>query len=90
MASYLLTDRPIESIADYLAAGGGEGLARARAIGPDATIATIERSRLRGRGGAGFPTGVKWRGVASADPDQRRFLVCNAAEGGPAPARTGR
>nr|MBO2498417.1 NADH-quinone oxidoreductase subunit F [Acidimicrobiia bacterium] len=83
VASYLLTDRPIESIADYLAAGGGEGLARARAIGPDATIATIERSRLRGRGGAGFPTGVKWRGVASADPDQRRFLVCNAAEGEP-------
>lgn len=83
MTSYLLSDRRIESIAEYRATGGGEGLARARAIGPDATIATIERARLRGRGGAGFPTAVKWRGVASADPSQRRFLVCNAAEGEP-------
>lgn len=38
---------------------------------------------MRGRGGAGFPTGIKWRGVAEAPPDQRRFLVCNAAEGEP-------
>ena len=83
MTSYLLSDSPIDSIGDYRAAGGGEGLAKARALGPDDTIATIERARLRGRGGAGFPTGVKWRGVAAADPGQRRFLVCNAAEGEP-------
>src|SRR5690606_19988696 len=81
---YLLpTSGPIEDLDSYRTAGGGEGLARALEIGPQATISEIERSKLRGRGGAGFPTGMKWKGVAYADPGQRRFLVCNAAEGEP-------
>ncbi|MGQ0849971.1 MAG: NADH-ubiquinone oxidoreductase-F iron-sulfur binding region domain-containing protein [Actinomycetota bacterium] len=73
----------IGSVEAYQAAGGGEGLRRAIEIGPDASINLIRQAGLRGRGGAGFPTGIKWRGVADAPPDQRRFLVCNAAEGEP-------
>jgi formate dehydrogenase iron-sulfur subunit len=67
-------------IADYRAHGGLRGLARALAIGPAATLADVTRSGLRGRGGAGFPTGVKWQTVAAA-PGQRKFVVCNADEG---------
>src|SRR5690606_19830488 len=55
----------------------------AHEIGPEETIAMIEHSRLRGRGGAGFPTGIKWRGVAGPHPEPRRFVVCNAAAGEP-------
>lgn len=83
MSSYLLTDTPVGSLDAYRHLGGGDGLARAVQIGPDAAIAEVEAAKLRGRGGAGFPTGIKWRGVASADPEQRRFVVCNAAEGEP-------
>jgi NADH:ubiquinone oxidoreductase subunit F (NADH-binding) len=57
-------------------------LSRAAAIGPAATIEEVRQSGLRGRGGAGFPTGVKWAGVRETnDPD--KYLVCNAAEGEP-------
>src|SRR5438874_8929204 len=74
----------MRNIDEYLATEiGGLGLARAVELGPAATIAEIERSGLRGRGGAGFPTGRKWRSVVSAGPG-RRFVVCNAAEGEPA------
>jgi NADH-quinone oxidoreductase subunit F len=79
----LLPDRPITAIDVYRDGGGGQGLAAAREAGPAAVIESVTAARLRGRGGAGFPTGVKWRGVAEADPDQRRFVVCNAAEGEP-------
>lgn len=83
MTSYLLGDEPFRSLADYRSAGGGEGIRRAVEIGPDQVVEAILKSGLRGRGGAGFPTGIKWRGVADSDPAQRRFLVCNAAEGEP-------
>jgi formate dehydrogenase iron-sulfur subunit len=56
------------------------GLERARAIGPDAVIAAITDSGLRGRGGAGFPAGVKWRTVREA-PGARKYVICNADEG---------
>src|SRR6185436_18727382 len=56
------------------------GLERAHEIGREATIAEITRSGLRGRGGAGFPVGVKWKTVADA-PADRRYVVCNADEG---------
>ncbi|HLM16740.1 MAG TPA: NADH-ubiquinone oxidoreductase-F iron-sulfur binding region domain-containing protein, partial [Acidimicrobiia bacterium] len=62
---------------------GGLGLARAQELGPEGTIDVVDRSGLRGRGGAGFPTGRKWRSIAAAEAD-RRFVVCNAAEGEPA------
>ena len=53
-------------VVDPLAPPAFEGLERARAIGPDATIEAMIASGLRGRGGAGFPAGVKWRTVADA------------------------
>jgi formate dehydrogenase iron-sulfur subunit len=68
------------SLDEYRARGGLLGLARARAIGPAATVEEIVRSGLRGRGGAGFPTGIKWRTVAATDAD-RKYIVCNADEG---------
>jgi formate dehydrogenase iron-sulfur subunit len=68
------------SLADYEAHGGGKGLRRAIALGPEATVREVLDSGLRGRGGAGFPTGIKWRTVASAAGDQK-YIVCNADEG---------
>ena len=82
-SDYLLPDAPYATLGEYRSSGGGEGLARAIEIGPEATITEITDARLRGRGGGGFPTGIKWRGVADSDDAQRRFLVCNAAEGEP-------
>lgn len=80
---YLLVDAPVDGVDAWVSGGGGDGLARAREIGPAAVIEEIRSARLRGRGGAGFPTGVKWAGVADRDPSQRGYLVCNAAEGEP-------
>ena len=68
------------SLDDYYASGGWLGLGQARAIGAEATIETIMASGLRGRGGAGFPAGIKWRTVADAAADQK-YIVCNADEG---------
>jgi formate dehydrogenase iron-sulfur subunit len=64
----------------YAATGGWAGLANARSIGADAVIAEVIESGLRGRGGAGFPAGIKWRTVAGARSD-RKYIVCNADEG---------
>jgi formate dehydrogenase iron-sulfur subunit len=71
--------RPL-SLDDYAATGGWSGLAAARAAGPAETIETVLRSGLRGRGGAGFPAGIKWKTVAAATAD-RKYIVCNADEG---------
>ncbi|MFA6219911.1 MAG: NADH-ubiquinone oxidoreductase-F iron-sulfur binding region domain-containing protein [Erythrobacter sp.] len=71
--------RPL-SLADYEASGGWAGLHRARAIGAERVIGDIVQSGLRGRGGAGFPAGIKWRTVAGAAGDTR-YVVCNADEG---------
>ena len=49
---------------------------------PEAVIDEIERSGLRGRGGAGFPTGKKWR-YCRANPGERHYVICNADEGDP-------
>ena len=68
------------SLNDYRANGGFKGLERAREIGPVATIEAVTASGLRGRGGAGFPAGIKWRTVADA-PSETRYIVCNADEG---------
>ncbi len=68
------------SLDDYYASEGWLGLAKAQAIGAEATIATVLASGLRGRGGAGFPAGIKWKTVASAQSDIK-YIVCNADEG---------
>ncbi|MGA8582617.1 MAG: NADH-quinone oxidoreductase subunit NuoF [Roseiarcus sp.] len=68
------------SIDDYRRHGGLRGLERALRLGPKATIEEILASGLRGRGGAGFPTGVKWRTTAGIEADQK-YIVCNADEG---------
>ncbi len=68
------------SLQDYRAHGGLAGLERARTIGRAATIDTVLKSGLRGRGGAGFPAGIKWKTAADA-VGARKFIVCNADEG---------
>jgi formate dehydrogenase iron-sulfur subunit len=68
------------SLDDYAATGGWAGLERARELGPEATIAEVTQSGLRGRGGAGFPAGIKWTTVAKAQ-GPRKYIVCNADEG---------
>ena len=68
------------SLEDYRAHGGGKGLAKALSVGPDAVVEEVVQSGLRGRGGAGFPTGIKWRTVAQTHAPQK-YIVCNADEG---------
>ena len=77
----VLPPQPVTDLAAYLTAGGGVGLQRALELGGPSVIEIVRRSGLRGRGGAGFPTGIKWKGAA-ADL-QPRAVVCNAAEGEP-------
>jgi NADH-quinone oxidoreductase subunit F len=78
----ILPEKPIETLDDYLAQGGGEGLKRALALSPEQVREEVRRSGLRGRGGAGFPTGIKWQTVGT-HPCPTRYFVCNAAEGEP-------
>jgi len=70
----------------YLAAGGGEGL-KAAFANPTGIVTTIEESGLRGLGGSGFPTHVKWAAVAEQDTRERalkdKYLVCNGNEDEP-------
>jgi NADH-quinone oxidoreductase subunit F len=70
------------SLAEYLAAGGYAGLKAALGKTPAAVIGEIKASGLVGRGGAAFPTGVKWEGAASA-VGQPKYAVCNADESEP-------
>ncbi len=80
----VLPDEPVTSLEAYRARGGGAGLARAHELGPGATVQEVTLSGLRGRGGAGFPTGRKWSGVRAEPPESGdRYLVCNGAEGEP-------
>jgi Respiratory-chain NADH dehydrogenase 51 Kd subunit len=78
-----LLDLVPRSFGEYEAAGGGRGLQTALAAWPVAVIQEVARSGLRGRGGAGFPTGDKWRAPRSVGAGPR-YAVCNAAEGEPA------
>ncbi len=71
--------RPL-SLDDYSATGGWAGLTRARSLSPDQVIAEVTQSGLRGRGGAGFPAGIKWKTVADAAASHK-YVVCNADEG---------
>ena len=80
----VLDERPCAHLDDHVADGGGRGLAAARSMAPSEIIDVVAASGLRGRGGAGFPTAVKWRTVAAAESaDAVTSVVVNAAEGEP-------
>ena len=68
------------SLGDYRVHGGLKGLMRTLTLTPQQIIEDVARSGLRGRGGAGFPTGIKWRTTAEAKGDVK-YIVCNADEG---------
>jgi NADH-quinone oxidoreductase subunit F len=70
------------SLHDYRARGGYRSLRRAMALGPDKVIREVKESGLMGRGGAAFPTGIKWEAVAR-QPVQPHYLICNADESEP-------
>src|SRR5438105_14749185 len=78
----LLGSTPYSSLAAYRAATGSDAVARARAGSPAALLDEVAASGLRGRGGAGFPSGTKWKSIAK-HPCPIRMVVCNAAEGEP-------
>lgn len=71
-----------DDIQDYIADGGYAALAQALCQPPEATVATISEAGLRGRGGAGFPTGRKWFLAAETHSDTK-YVICNADEGDP-------
>ena len=70
------------NINHYIANGGYGGLVKALKMRPEDVIEEVRKSGLRGRGGAGFPTGVKW-GFCRKAPGKEKYLVCNADEGDP-------
>ncbi len=72
-----------ESIEEYIASGGYEACAKALiSMTPEEVIAEIKNSGLRGRGGAGFPTGLKWE-LTRKTPSDKKYVICNADEGDP-------
>ncbi len=72
-----------ERIEDYMATGGYESLKKClKEMTPEQVIEEVKRSGLRGRGGAGFPTGMKWEFCRNAPGDQK-YMICNADEGDP-------
>jgi formate dehydrogenase iron-sulfur subunit len=68
------------SLGDYLAHGGYRGMKAALALKPEEIVAAVTASGLRGRGGAAFPAGIKWKTVLGA-PGTQKYVVCNADEG---------
>lgn len=71
-----------ESIEDYLDKDGYKGLSQALSMEPARVVEEVKKSGLRGRGGGGFPTGVKWGFALEKDAEQK-YLICNADEGDP-------
>jgi len=72
-----------EDIEEYIAVGGYRGLLRVlESLKPQEVIAQVKESKLRGRGGAGFPTGIKWELMQKESADQK-YVICNADEGDP-------
>jgi NADH-quinone oxidoreductase subunit F len=81
-------EEPLKTLDDYLALGGFQALKKALGMTQMQVIDEIKRSSLRGRGGAGFPTGIKWEGVYKKQADilgmiPTKYLVCNGSEGEP-------
>ncbi len=76
-----LIDPEVRNLENYLKLGGYEGLKKALSMEPDSIIEEVKRSNLRGRGGAGFPTGLKWSFMPKGEG--QKYFVCNADEGEP-------
>ena len=85
MSTVLLPDTPITSLDEYVASrDGGAALEQSRSVGAQRVLEEIDRSGLRGRGGAGFPAGRKWAAIAAGGPAVgRRYVAANGAEGEP-------
>ncbi len=80
----LLGSEPLWSLDDYVATGGGRALSMVGRLGASGVLDEVDISGLRGRGGAGFPVGVKWRSIAEGGAAAgERFVVANGAEGEP-------
>ncbi len=71
-----------EDINAYVGIGGYKGAEKALSVKPAGVIAEIKKSGLRGRGGAGFPTGLKWE-FCSSNKEKTKYIICNADEGDP-------
>jgi len=72
-----------EQINEYIAVGGYEALGKVlKTMNPNEVIDEVKKSGLRGRGGGGFPSGVKW-GFARKTPGEKKYVICNADEGDP-------
>ncbi|MFA5144492.1 MAG: FAD-dependent oxidoreductase [Candidatus Omnitrophota bacterium] len=72
-----------EDIEEYIAVGGYQSLLSVlRDLKPEAVIAEVKKSKLRGRGGAGFPTGIKWE-LMRKENSSEKYIICNADEGDP-------
>ncbi len=71
-----------EDIGDYTSSGGYKGLKKALSGNPSSVVNVIKKSGLRGRGGAGFPTGLKWE-ICSNEESGQKYIICNADEGDP-------
>src|SRR5262245_1467037 len=83
LVHHVLDANVITNLAEYEALGGGRALDAARGCEPGAVIEVVEAAGLRGRGGAGFPTGTKWRTVAGLGGAEPPTVVVNGAEGEP-------
>ena len=79
---WLLPEEPYPTYDSYLEAVGASAIEQARSADPIQILDELQHSGLRGRGGAGFPTGTKWRTLFE-HPCREKFVVCNAAEGEP-------
>ncbi|MCX7857286.1 MAG: SLBB domain-containing protein [Deltaproteobacteria bacterium] len=71
-----------KNILHYIGLGGYKGLEQALGMSPDRVVKEINDSKLRGRGGAGFPTGIKWEKCAN-NSSKKKYVICNADEGDP-------
>jgi NADH-quinone oxidoreductase subunit F len=78
----LLRSQPVSSLDDYLDLGGCKALAKALSLPRGEIVDVVKSSGLRGRGGGGFPTGLKWEDLLQTEATT--YLVCNGAEGEPA------
>ena len=84
LTSRVLDPEPVVSLDDYVEQGGAAGLEAARALAPAALIELVRQAGIRGRGGAGFPTAIKWATVAANVSEiEPAAVVVNAAEGEP-------